>query len=433
MKELKFLRSQMKRTLLYSGDTKIIRKFYSELTMFLLSNNSIFASDKEGRSIMDKRNYYIHDFPMKFKAFLDAKDKNGNYINNDVRNLTFIQRLTNGNRKGISFRNVGKVSSISRKLYSEALESMLASENPEIIDKAVDLFMYSYYDNGLNFGHSNFGIFFTTPFMKSIPRFVESLKSANGEILSRTDLLRKYTLQFLLNHPNFIVGINSRKCNFTYSQDGNNIIIHKDSLNYINANSDSTGMPIEFIRVRDRRTKKDEIFRLSSPNLTNNGSVTGIEYKKIEFNSTGSKPKNYTPFYDSTLDAQEIEWNKLQDRGSVVTIKYSDKQLEKELKTVNGVESNDTGELEAMEMKTLNDDGSGGTEPNALTGLDEDENIDTQKIPKEPWEPSQEYSDNINSLLERIENMERTISEMKGLTDFKDVDDPSNKLCPSKN
>lgn len=419
---LKDLRDEMKISMTRKGDAKKIRQFFSELTMFLLSEDSIFASETDGMTIMEKRNYYINNFPMKFKAFLDAKDEKGNYIHQDVRDLTFIQRLSNKHQKGISFENVGKVSPLSRKHYSEALESMLGSEDPETVKMAASLLMYSYYDNGLNFGHANFGIFFTTAFMQHIPRFIENLRSANGKMVSDSAVLRRFMHQFLLNHSKYIRGI--KNSDVTFSADGQSLVVHKDSVIKIYGGVDSTKSPIEFIR-----TSKG-VFRKSSNQMTTLGRATGILYTKVECNT--KKGKNFTPYYDATLDAQEIAWGELKDRGVVVSAKELEKaeKAEKEKKKkaedptkgpnednepTSGPQDN-TGEEEPTVPSALNtsDDGSAASEPDALTGLTEDEEIDYVRAQK---------------VAQKLAEIEKEIKEVKSLVEFEDNPDPENKLC----
>lgn len=434
---IRSLRDEMKVSLTRKQDTRTIRQFFSELTMFLLSENSIFASDTEGMSIMEKRNYYINNFPMKFKAFLDAKDEKGNYIHQDVRDLTFIQRLSNKHKKGISFENVGKVSPLSRKHYSEALESMLSSEDPETVKMAAALFMYSYYDNGLNFGHSNFGIFFTTSFMQHIPRFIENLRSANGKMVSDASVLRRFTQQFLLNHTNYIRGI--KDTDVTFSMDEQSLVVHKDSLTKIYGGVDSTKSPIEFIR-----TSKG-IFRVSSDtSLTSIGRSTGILYTRVGSNRL--KGKDFTPFYDANLDVQQIAWEDLKGRGVIVSQKDLEKFEEAEKKkaakekkseedsidnpnvkdedvdvNTSNMPSDNTGEPELSVPKDLDtgDDGSANIDPDALTGIPEDNDVEPE---------------NIESLARQANEAEEIAreKESKSLEELEGISDPENKLCINK-
>ena len=178
---VKMLRNETKHTLTYRKNIPLLKKFYSELIMYALSADSIFSSDVEGKTLMEKRNYYLHDFPMKLKQYLEEKDENGEYKHKNVRQLNIIQRLSNSSEKGILFRNVGKTTPQARKHYVEELESML-NLGPEEAKLAFDLFMYAYYDSGLSFRHNSYGIFFTTAFMRAMPRYINKLQEANNRL-----------------------------------------------------------------------------------------------------------------------------------------------------------------------------------------------------------------------------------------------------------
>lgn len=329
---VRMLRNETKNSFLRKTDIPNLKKFFSELTMFLLSKNSIFGTDAEGDTIIDKRNYYIHDFPMKMKAFLDAKDDKGRYIHQDIRDLTFIQRLTNGHETGISFRNVGKISTISRKHYSEALESMLFHPDKEVKDLAMDLMMYSYYDNGLNFGHSNFGIFFTTSALLAIPRFMDVLRANNGEMVSDSEVIKNYTYQFLLNHPDMIPFLKSNY--YKKGLEGNSLIVSKDDLNKVRSGIDGTGDYLKFIMT------SNGVYELQSKDIVSDGRIRGLRYVKVNYNKFGvTKTKNladktnktnYTPLYDATVGYNEIVFDDMQKRGAVVKIEETKKENSEE-------------------------------------------------------------------------------------------------------
>lgn len=421
---VKKLRAQMKSSLTSSKDLATLKKFYSQLTMFLLSKDSIFASDEDS-FIVDKRNYYIHDFPMKLKAFLDAKDSKGRYIHDDIRRLTFIQRLTNGHKTGISFKNIGKISPLSRKHYMEALESMLFHEDKEVSDMAMDLLMYSYYDNGLNFGHKNFGIFITTAFMMAIPRFVDSLKAQNGAVLSDSSILDNYLKQFLLNNPDLIPYVKQNY--FTFGRDKESLIVPKSSLSRIQSGADSSGAFLDFI------VTSEGVFELESPTPVVDGIRRGIRYVKIGYNKNGlttskgnnrSKKVNYTPMYDATVGYNEVSFNDMLNRGGVVEIPESKTKKETEVdptKVPTDTESSDpsnassiAGDLqeqvdEVPIVWATFDDSTNTTDEDFISTMSREVREDRFYIPEEPSEPT-----------------------VPNLVDMNDTDDPSNKLCPPK-
>lgn len=422
---VKKLRAQMKSSLTSTKDIATLKKFYSQLTMFLLSKDSIFASDEES-FIVDKRNYYIHDFPMKLKAFLDAKDSKGRYIHDDIRRLTFIQRLTNGHKTGISFKNVGKISPLSRKHYMEALESMLFSEDKEVSDMAMDLLMYSYYDNGLNFGHKNFGIFITTAFMMAIPRFVDSLKAQNGAMLSDSSIIDNYIKQFLLNNPDLIPYVKQNY--FTFGRDKESLIVPKSSLSRIQSGADSSGAFLDFI------VTSEGVFELESPNPVVDGLKRGIRYVKVGYNKNGlttskgnnkGKKANYTPMYDATVGYNEVSFSNMLNRGGVVEIPES-KTKKKDTEVNPNEVPTDTEPSEPTQVSSVAsalqeqvdevplvwsnfDDSTNTTDEDFISYVPNEFDELKMYIPSEPSEPT-----------------------VPNLVDMNDTDDPSNKLCPPK-
>ena len=70
-----YLRSITKKNLSTKKDVKEIRQFFNELVMYLLSGRDSRFGSTDDEDIMDKRNYYIHDFPVKYKMFLNKKNK----------------------------------------------------------------------------------------------------------------------------------------------------------------------------------------------------------------------------------------------------------------------------------------------------------------------------------------------------------------------
>lgn len=290
---VQFLRAQTQNRLTRKADTPMIRRFVAELTMALLSQNSIFATN-ESETLMDKRNYYIHDFPMKFKAFKEKKNADGTLAYPEVVNLNIIQRITNLDGKGLRFKNVGKISDRSRKHFVEELESLLWSNKPEVVELAMDLFMYSYYDNGFQFGHDNFGVFFTTTYLKNMPRFIESLNAGNAKLMNKDFNIMNFVYQFILNHP----GLTPLLKRDSYVMDGNKLKPTKKGREFIAAGIDRTGEPIMFIQAEGKLWMK-------------NGAGENLYYTEVDYNKTR------IPYYDMSIQFDEIKFSELKERGHI--------------------------------------------------------------------------------------------------------------------
>lgn len=309
---VQFLRSQLQKSLTRESDKIVLRKFLGELTMAILSRNPMFGTT-EDYTMESKRNYYIHDFPMKYKAFKEAKGKNGELIHSEVNNLTLIQSITNKDGKGLKFRNVGKITDRSRKHFVEELETLLFSEDPEVTELAQDLLIYSYFDNGLQFGHSNFGIFFTTTYMKNMPKFIESLNEGNASLFNGNFNMRNFVYQFIMNHPNLIPEIKNDK----YTISGDKLIPTPKGKESISSGVQKTGDPVMFIATQTEEGRKIWI---------KNGVGSNLHYVEVEVNKTD------IPYYDMSIQFDEIKWSNLKERGHVGNVDPNKKEKEKEQK-----------------------------------------------------------------------------------------------------
>lgn len=345
-------------------NTSVLKTFLNELTTFMLSNKTLF-SDKginEEGDILETRNYYIHDFPIKFKAFLDERNEDGSYKYADIKNLTIIKMMTNNSGKGIKFKNVGgKISIDSRQYLMEGLDAMLRDGRKEVMDFAVDLFMYSYFDNGLNFGHSNFGIFFSVGFTRSMNGFVQALQNGNEDIKNEVFNFKKMIHQFLLNHPNYIPYIQSSYSNqmsFSNTEGKTTVTIPInadskviDTILEYESNKKLISSPRKFVRIsRKLKNSKGEDYYETKVYMYVTHDSSKYIYQEIDYNKGTSSDR--IPFYDSSKNANEIEWSKLQPRGKVISL--SKKSMSKAEVESNSIEKTiDTEELGEFKDKEV--------------------------------------------------------------------------------
>lgn len=430
---VRLLRNQTKNSLLGKGSIRTLQKFFSEMAMFFLSSEgSLFSSDTEGKSIMEIRNYYIHDFPMKLRAFLEERDADGKYKHSDIRNLTLIQRITNGNRSGIKFNNIGKISPISRKHYTEAMDSLLYSSDPDVQKLAVDLLMYAYFDNGLDFGPSNYGIFFTTYFLSALPGITDVLRRVNGEAESSPSILTNFVQQFLLNHKDLIFSPKRPSEYHAIKQkDGGILEIAMKNADFLRSEIGSTGPYITYLNYRGnvyQRILGEE-----------SASKSVVRYQKISSNSTdivsGKKDaKNFTPFYDATKSANEIEWSKLADRGAVT----GDNRKKKTIDTKNvPTESNNEGTTDGpVEGKNVPKEMEERIDESVTSALEKLENTEdpigeVSHLEKKLAEIEARMSQ-LAAAMDNKENKELSAPKEPELMEFPDTKDPNNKLCKYK-
>ena len=412
---VKMLRNETKHTLTYRKNIPLLKKFYSELIMYALSADSIFSSDVDGKTLMEKRNYYLHDFPMKLKQYLEEKDENGEYKHKNVRQLNIIQRLSNSSEKGILFRNVGKTTPQARKHYVEELESML-NLGPEEAKLAFDLFMYAYYDSGLSFRHNSYGIFFTTAFMRAMPRYINKLQEANNRLQSDPQFATDFVYQFMLNHPEIIPEIKSD--NYT-KIDKNTIKIIKNQNGFlpdaIMSGIDSLGGPLKLILIGNSVYKLDE-----------GNAQTSLTYTRV------TKIPEGTLFYDASKSFEEIEYDELQKRGAVTSIPKQSQKNKNNMKKAKDKEINTSDVIKDKEEISNNDvpqEAASNKDQAKIENTDipqeqdlitdpnlKDEDIPTSEVPRDINEPNDDelkaQADALDAIERAKEILERNIKNV---------------------
>lgn len=414
-----YLRSITKSNFSTKKDVKELRQFFNELVMYLLSDKDSRFGSNNGEDIMDKRNYYIHDFPVKYSMFLNKKDKHGKFVHQDVRDKTIIQCIRVSKTTGITFQNVSKVSNKSRKYFSEELEQLLTSDNPEIVEFAEDLFNYAYYANGFNFGPSNFGIFFTNTFYENMPNYLNVLKSKNNKLASipaMDSFLQNFVYQFIMNNPKYAARLRKARTYFTFNYDANTketTMTFKSGLSSgvkavglkaVSANDNIITVP--FIVIQD--ANYGGLYYRTSKETDANPTFT-----KVYFNGLP------TPLYDSSKnlveDINAIDYSKMKDYGDpsnvnkVLEIMKKDKpQLINKTSTVGEVE--DAVKQNEVDDASINAD--------AITASSEDNIVQPDDLESEVKEP------------ENFDDLETGIQEPKDWKDMVDkyVQETADKL-----
>lgn len=366
---LNYLRIVTRNNLNSKRNTKVIRQFYNELVTYLLSGeDSRFGSDKT-TSILEKRNYYIHDFPVKYKIFMNEKTKDGKYKHARVKNMTIFKCLKISARSGITFQNVGKVSQNMRKYFSEELNQLLTSTDPEEVRFAEDLFNYAYYAHGFNFGPHNYGIFLSNVFYENMPRYLEVLKARNAQLAIYTEdnsYLINYVNQFIANNFSYAPRLKNFNRHFDISKDnqGTTTLTIKKGL------GESISNAYKQITTQDGKyllpfvvipiNKYIGLYYMTGKN------AEGPVYTKIQHNYKD------TPFYDSTKEVTEIKFSEMKKFGNPTNIK----------KVMENIDENTDENTDADVEEKL----SAATVP--VNDIDEDSLLKGAKI---PWQ-SEDYS-----------------------------------------
>lgn len=291
-----------------SRNTTIIKQILNEYNAFLLTKDKIFSGEEES-SLLEKRNYYIHDFPIKFNTILTVKDNEGFYKYNNIKNLPAIKRISNKTDKGIKMDNIGKISPETRKWYTESFDQLLnmgndvsAEEKKVAQDLAVDLLLYAFFDNGLTFRYNSFSNFFSSLYMTSIPGLVDAYRMAENLTRSTNNYDERFMAQFLINHPKYVAKVSSK----TIKREGNLIYPIK-----------SEGFYPDGIYTPDKRRYREFIALGRGNDITIFRRVIDLSgddklaYEKVEINNTG------TLYYDGNNDSSDIDYTKVKARGNV--------------------------------------------------------------------------------------------------------------------
>lgn len=318
----------------------VVKQLLNEFTVFLLTRNNIFGNE-DGSSLLDKRNYYMHDFPIKFNAILTLKDDSKHYVYENIIKLPAIQRLSNRGDKGIKMDNIGKISPETRKWYTEAFDQLLnmgdnVDEEERRVAKelAVDLLMYAFFDNGMTFRYNSFSNFFSSLYMKAIPGLVDAYREADNLARSESRFDNRFISQFLLNHPKYIPKLRGKDV--------------KRKNNYIYPIKNDAGYYPNNVYIKDKSEYREFITLGYQGNVTVFRRVDDLSgndeliYEKVEMNNTG------TLYYDGNTDSSDIDYTKVKPRGNV-SVKLDRLLKEKVIKektSVSTTSSKDTKDLE---------------------------------------------------------------------------------------
>lgn len=265
-------------------DDKLLEKFYSELVTFGLSKTSTFGND-ENNTFDQKRDYYLYDFPRDFiNTITDTANK-------DIASLSAIRKLRVKDGEIIMNRS-GRLTPAMREMLMRDFDTMLYMSD-ESSKLAVDLFMYSYYKDGFNFGPNSFGNFFSTNFITSIPEVVNSLRDMSFNISSES-YWNRFLEQFYANHLN----------------DGN-LLPSFGSGDPMSSpqKTDNGQIIIERKKATNRNLIGNRVFKL----VTYEGQLFQVDpnqigEKQVVYNpvKTHSIPKGQGPKYNANMTASEM-------------------------------------------------------------------------------------------------------------------------------
>lgn len=146
---------------------RILNAFYNDLIVFGLTKTKLFGDDANS-SYEQKRNYYLNSYPKEFLKVISS--------NSDIANLSAIKKM-DVKDNAIIMKKSARLSQLMRETIMRDFDSLLYMDNPAAQKLAIDLFMYSFYKEGMSFGPNNFGYFFSSQFLSSFPEFINALRT----------------------------------------------------------------------------------------------------------------------------------------------------------------------------------------------------------------------------------------------------------------
>lgn len=428
-----------KKSLTGKKQTIVWRKYITELTQAIISQDELFGDD-DTQTEMKKRNYYIHDFPMKFKEMKEAVNEDGTPKYPEIANLTIIKYLSNRSGKGIKFTNISGTNDRTRLMYTQELETLLTSNNEEVRRFALDLFMYSYYDNGFAFSHNNFSILFTTLYFKNMRGIVQRLRDYNDK--NKVFDIEKFTKQFLINHLELVPRIDESKIIFSKN---------KETFTVSEKNEYIVWGKTDKLVLLKQKLGEQEVLRqyLFLPLVS---TTEGIYYRdqiKGNYRKFDIEHKPATPYYDQSREFNDIEWNELKPRGTVAGLKATIQQGEKNVRAAEKAKKKaekseedaqtaniDEASLEDAETANISDEYL--EDPN-VANIDDEylEDSETANIDEQEYEedPSINFANDDTFGYQTADDDEFIVSDQEEdnsqeLTDkYKETNDEYNKLC----
>ena len=180
---------------------EIVNNIYKSYITYLLSGSPLFGNEN-GSTMKEKRDYYLETFPSDYQQIIQD--------NPDISDLlsSILQVKNFGSRKRVVLQDVGSLSKGQKQDVQRRLDSLLYMDNPAGKKLAADLFIYSYFDNGLQFTHDSFSHLFTTTFVTSFPAYTDTLDLLNENpekwAQDNPHVFDNFIQQFILTYPDAI-------------------------------------------------------------------------------------------------------------------------------------------------------------------------------------------------------------------------------------
>lgn len=154
---------------------QVLNTLYKDFIYYALTHSKLFGNGIEVNNkstYEDKRRFYLYEYPKHLMTIIAN--------NPDIAQLTAIKKLEVKDGV-IIMTNSGRLTQPARESLQRDFDTLLYMDNPAAHQLAIDLFMYSFYKEGYNFGPNTIGGMFSTLFFDSIPEYVQALRNIPNE------------------------------------------------------------------------------------------------------------------------------------------------------------------------------------------------------------------------------------------------------------
>lgn len=369
-----------------------IKDFYREFMQFVMTSTDTFGKDYDL-----KRQYYLTEFPAKA---LKMKRKIQELKDNPVVSRLKFNLRNGAEASNITYERSGKLTPDMKAYIRRSLNMLLYSDNPEVVAFGRDLFMYSFYYNGFNYGPNSFGTFFDATFWNCFPEVVDKLRTFKYTTRGKAfdSMLENFLGQYLANHTDdtkdtIIKTYNSKEMSPVYNSDGTISLRAGDCYNKYN-----TGFNYNtFMRVDSGNGYR--LYMLDS-------SVTKYYMNPDDVLTYVPMPvfDEYQPVYNARSTAEDMSKLYFNNRKRIIREKLEAKEDSKKLMNDTNLDNTSYSEQDSPSIEER-----AHQIANSIENTDEEETVKFDRLEEVLSEDeSTEYNSKlIESILLDDENNER--------------------------
>lgn len=168
---------------------KYNKAFEHDLKKFLLSKTKLFGDEiVDGKKVTfeEKRNFYLYEFPQLFIELLEQHPY--------LKDIPVISQI--GVKRGtIRLQKSNRIFATTRNTFTINFNEMLYGNDPIQAQLAKDLFMYSYYSDGLFFGPNNYNNFMDSFFLQGFPEALGIFRNPHLSEKEWNNFIKQFIMQ----------------------------------------------------------------------------------------------------------------------------------------------------------------------------------------------------------------------------------------------